>query len=57
VEFYRALSSRRRNALPKLGAMVGYAMNYYRDFVVAPTRIFREPTDTERAALQDLRDA
>src|ERR1700754_783241 len=41
---------------PKLDAMVGYAINYYRDFV-APTKKFREPTDNERAALQDLRDA
>src|ERR1700757_4696242 len=39
---------------PKLDAMVGYAINYYRDFV-APTKQFREPTDSERAALQDLR--
>lgn len=41
---------------PKLDAMVGYAINYYRDFV-APTKTFREPTPLERAALQDLRDA
>src|SRR6201991_3085934 len=41
---------------PKLDAMVGYAINYYRDFV-APTKQFREPTESERAALQDLRDA
>jgi lysyl-tRNA synthetase class 1 len=41
---------------PKLDAMVGYAINYYRDFV-APTKQFREPTQGERAALQDLRDA
>jgi len=41
---------------PRLDAMVGYAINYYRDFV-APTKQFREPTDGERAALQDLRDA
>jgi lysyl-tRNA synthetase class 1 len=41
---------------PKLDAMVGYAINYYRDFV-APTKQFREPTAGERAALQDLRDA
>ncbi|NEV78925.1 lysine--tRNA ligase [Rhodopseudomonas sp. BR0C11] len=40
----------------KLDAMVGYAINYYRDFV-APTKVFRDPTDAERAALQDLRDA
>jgi lysyl-tRNA synthetase, class I len=41
---------------PKLDAMVGYAINYYRDFV-APAKKFREPTAVERAALQDLRDA
>src|SRR5256885_8783665 len=41
---------------PKLDAMVGYAINYYRDFV-APTKKFREATESERAALQDLRDA
>src|SRR6188768_541859 len=41
---------------PKLAAMVGYAINYYRDFV-APTKQFREPTGTERKALLDLRDA
>jgi len=41
---------------PKLDAMVGYAINYYRDFV-APTKRFREPSETERKALLDLRDA
>src|SRR5205807_10098024 len=41
---------------PKLDALVGYAINYYRDFV-APTRQFREPTASERVALSDLRDA
>ncbi len=41
---------------PKLDAMVGYAINYYRDFV-APSKTFREPTESERAALGDLRDA
>lgn len=41
---------------PALDAMVGYAINYYRDFV-APAKTFREPTPTERAALLDLRDA
>src|SRR4030081_2962777 len=41
---------------PKLDAMAVYAINYYRDFV-GPTKKFREPTDTERVALQDLRDA
>jgi lysyl-tRNA synthetase, class I len=41
---------------PKLDAMVGYAINYYRDFVL-PEKKFREPTEAERAALMDLRDA
>jgi lysyl-tRNA synthetase class 1 len=41
---------------PKLDALVGYAINYYHDFV-APTKKFREPEENERAALQDLRDA
>ena len=41
---------------PKLDALVGYAIHYFRDFVL-PTKKFREPTEAERAALIDLRDA
>src|ERR1700754_4422614 len=41
---------------PKLDAMVGYAIHYFRDFVL-PQKKFRQPTDSERAALSDLRDA
>jgi lysyl-tRNA synthetase class 1 len=41
---------------PKLDAQVGYAIHYFRDFVL-PAKKFREPTDGERAALNDLRDA
>jgi lysyl-tRNA synthetase, class I len=41
---------------PRLDAMVGYALNYYRDFVL-PEKQFRQPSDAERAALSDLRDA
>src|SRR5476649_368055 len=41
---------------PKLKAMVEYAIHYFRDFV-APTKTFRQPSDAERAALTDLRDA
>jgi len=41
---------------PKLNDLVNYAINYYRDFV-APSKTFREPTESERAALADLRDA
>ena len=41
---------------PKLDAMVGYAIHYFRDFVL-PTKTFREPNEVERAALSDLLDA
>ena len=41
---------------PKLNELVGYAIHYFRDFVL-PEKKFRHPTDQERAALIDLRDA
>jgi lysyl-tRNA synthetase class 1 len=41
---------------PKLDALVGYAIHYFRDFVL-PAKRFRQPNDAERAALMDLRDA
>ena len=41
---------------PKLAALVGYAVHYFRDFVL-PQKRFREPDDRERAALLDLGDA
>jgi lysyl-tRNA synthetase class 1 len=41
---------------PKLRSMVGYAIHYFRDFVL-PAKKFREPSTSERAALIDLRDA
>ncbi len=41
---------------PKLGQLVEYAIHYFRDFVL-PEKKFREPTQAERAALIDLRDA
>ena len=41
---------------PKLDAMVGYAIHYFRDFVL-PHKKFREPSEIERKALSDLRDA
>jgi lysyl-tRNA synthetase class 1 len=41
---------------PRLDALVGYAIHYFRDFVL-PTKRYREPTEVERAALTDLRDA
>jgi lysyl-tRNA synthetase class 1 len=41
---------------PKLDALVGYAIHYFRDFVL-PEKRFREPSGGERAALTDLRDA
>jgi lysyl-tRNA synthetase class 1 len=41
---------------PRLDAMVGYAIQYFRDFVL-PAKNFREPSEIERKALADLRDA
>ncbi|MBK5960098.1 lysine--tRNA ligase [Rhodoplanes elegans] len=41
---------------PRLQREVEYAIHYFRDFVL-PAKRFREPTDGERAALMDLRDA
>ena len=38
---------------PGLDAAVGYAVRYYEDFV-KPAKVFRAPTDRERAALADL---
>ena len=38
---------------PELDKLVGYALAYYRDFV-APTKVFRAPTPTERQALEAL---
>jgi lysyl-tRNA synthetase, class I len=40
---------------PLLDRLAGYALTYYRDFVL-PTKKFRAPTDQERAALVELRD-
>ena len=40
---------------PRLDALVGYAVRYYHDFV-KPTKQFREPNVTERAALSELRE-
>jgi lysyl-tRNA synthetase class 1 len=41
---------------PKLAALVGYAIHYFHDFVL-PEKKFRRPSEGERAALTDLRDA
>jgi len=41
---------------PRLDAMVRYAIHYFHDFVL-PEKRFRQPTELERAALLDLRDA
>jgi lysyl-tRNA synthetase class 1 len=41
---------------PKLNDAVTYALHYFRDFVL-PQKRFREPSEGERKALLDLRDA
>jgi lysyl-tRNA synthetase class 1 len=38
---------------PRLDQLVGYAINYYSDFV-KPSKKYRAPTELERAALADL---
>ncbi|WBU62690.1 lysine--tRNA ligase [Paracoccus aerodenitrificans] len=38
---------------PQLDEAAGYALRYFDDFV-APARVFRAPTEQERAALEDL---
>jgi lysyl-tRNA synthetase class 1 len=40
---------------PYLNTLVGYAIRYYHDFI-APHKSFRQPTDTERAALIELKE-
>ena len=40
---------------PMLDDFVGYALAYYRDFV-KPEKTYRAPSDTERVAMQDMRD-
>ncbi len=41
---------------PILDRLVEYAINYYRDFV-KPTKVYRQPDQIERAALEDLAQA
>jgi lysyl-tRNA synthetase class 1 len=38
---------------PQLDAAAGYAVRYFNDNI-APTRVFRAPTEKERAAMEDL---
>ncbi|MDG4647962.1 lysine--tRNA ligase [Roseibacterium sp. SDUM158017] len=40
---------------PDLDQAAGFAVRYYNDFV-KPTKVFRAPTDQERAAMEELRD-
>src|ERR1700748_707287 len=42
-----------QEANPGLDRLVGYALRYYEDFV-KPQKLYRAPTDRERAALEDL---
>jgi lysyl-tRNA synthetase class 1 len=41
---------------PRLDAMIGYAVAYFRDFVL-PKKVFRAADEVERAALENLRAA
>jgi lysyl-tRNA synthetase class 1 len=51
ISRYAPKASPQRN--PFLDKLVGYAINYFRDYV-KPTRRFRAPTEQERAALEEL---
>ncbi|QYX57718.1 lysine--tRNA ligase [Roseovarius sp. SCSIO 43702] len=42
-------------ANPDMDAAAGYAVKYYEDFV-KPSKTYRAPTETEREALEELRD-
>ena len=54
VERYAPGASPEAN--PGLDALVGYAVRYYQDFV-RPTKVYRAPSDQERAALEELKTA
>ena len=41
---------------PQMDQAAGFAVRYYNDFV-KPGKVFRAPTEAERAALEELRDA
>ena len=41
---------------PRLDKLVRYAVAYFRDFV-RPAKVYRAPTDAERAALEDLSES
>jgi len=45
-----------RSSHPELQRLVEYAIHYFHDFVL-PAKKYRAPTETERGALIDLRDA
>ncbi|MFO1188443.1 MAG: lysine--tRNA ligase [Alphaproteobacteria bacterium] len=49
----RHIPGARPETRPELDRMIGYAINYYTDFV-KPTRSFRAPSETERRAMEDL---
>ncbi len=44
------------DSAPILDRLIGYAIAYYRDFV-KPGKTYRQPSDMEKAALEDLRGA
>jgi lysyl-tRNA synthetase class 1 len=53
IQRYAPEASAEKN--PQMDQAAGFAVRYYNDFV-KPTKVYRAPTDQERAAMQDLRD-
>ena len=51
ISQYEAKATPQNN--PKLDELVGYAISYFEDFV-KPNKSFRNPTDKERKAMEDL---
>ncbi len=53
IQRYAPDASAEKN--PQMDQAAGFAVRYFNDFV-KPTKVFRDPTDQERAALGDLAD-
>jgi lysyl-tRNA synthetase class 1 len=49
----RHIPGAKPETMPDLDRLIGYAINYYTDFV-KPTRRFRAPSEMERKAIEDL---
>jgi lysyl-tRNA synthetase class 1 len=51
----RYMPNATKETMPKLNDLIGFAVTYFNDFV-KPSKVYRTPTDIERAALDDLKN-